>query len=71
MEDITGKIIQALESAGKFSSASEIAEAIDDKSACDIDRRRLTMIYQTIMRLIDDGWLDFDPDDPLRFRLKK
>jgi len=71
MDHITEKIIQALGSAGKSLCASEIAEAIDDKSACDIDRQRLKMIYQALLRLTDEGRLDFDPDDPLCFRLKK
>ncbi len=71
MEDITEKIFQVLTSAEKSLSAGEIAEAIDNKSACDIDRQRVTMIFQTLMKMVDDDRLDFDPDDPKGFRLKK
>ncbi len=71
MSDINEKIFQALESAGKPLSASDIAEEIDGRSACDIDRQRLNMIFQALMDLAGKGSLEFDPHDPQCFRLKK
>ncbi len=71
MEEITKKILQFLDTAEKSLSPSEIAAAIENQSACDIDRQRMNTIRQTLMKLVGDGSIDFDPDDPLCFRLKK
>lgn len=71
MAEITETIVQVLAAAETSLGAAEIAEAMDGQSACDIDRQRLEMIFQTLMKLVDAGRLDFDPDDPRGFRLKK
>ncbi|HMA66737.1 MAG TPA: hypothetical protein VKO20_02865 [Desulfosalsimonadaceae bacterium] len=69
MDETGEKILEILKSAEKSLSPAEIAEAMDNQSACDIDRQRLNRIFQTLIRMVDEGSLDFDPEDPLCFRL--
>ena len=68
MEEIAEKIFESLEAAKKPLSPSEIAEAIEHQSACDIDRQRVRMIFQTLMERVGDGSLSFDPQSPFRLR---
>jgi hypothetical protein len=70
MDDLKEKIFQTLASNEKSLSASDIAEVIDGQSACDINRQRLDSIFQTLMKLVDEGRLDFDRNDPLCFCLR-
>ena len=66
MEEITEKILQVLNKAEKSLSPSEIAAAIDNQSACDIDRQRMDTIRQTLMKLVGDGSIDFEALEPMR-----